>query len=237
MLAAIEATRRVVSTNTNLGMVLLLAPLAAVPRDVDLADGIEGVLADDDGRRRTAGLSRDPPGSARRDGRGTRPGRRPRADDDAQAVMALAAERDLVARQYANGFREVLGETLPALRESLQAGSPIETAIVAAFLRLLARHPDSLIVRKHGLAQAIEVSCRAAELIDAGWPECEKAWGRLGHFDSWLRHAGQPIQPRNDGRPDHRRLVRRVARWDNSVSADVTLCGMNAVRSPRGQNT
>src|SRR5438105_2433054 len=31
---AIQATRRVVATNTNLGMVLLLAPLAAVPEGV-----------------------------------------------------------------------------------------------------------------------------------------------------------------------------------------------------------
>ena len=65
--------------------------------------------------------------------------------------MALAADRDLVARQYANGFREVLGEALPVLRESLNAGRPIETAIVTAYLHLLARHPDSLIARKSGL--------------------------------------------------------------------------------------
>ena len=46
-----------------------------------------------------------------------------------RAVMTLAAERDLIARQYANGFREVLGEALPALRRSLEAGRPLETAI------------------------------------------------------------------------------------------------------------
>ena len=45
VLAAIEATRRVVSTNTNLGIVLLLAPLAAVPDGVDLAGGVERILA------------------------------------------------------------------------------------------------------------------------------------------------------------------------------------------------
>src|SRR5690349_6173570 len=35
-LDAITATRQVVSTNTNLGMVLLIAPLAAAPRDEPL---------------------------------------------------------------------------------------------------------------------------------------------------------------------------------------------------------
>ena len=34
-----------------------------------------------------------------------------------RAVMALAALRDTIALQYANGFREVLGEGLPAIRE------------------------------------------------------------------------------------------------------------------------
>src|SRR4051794_26068846 len=45
-LAAIQATRAVVSSNTNLGIVLLLAPLAAVPRSVTLRAGIGKVLAD-----------------------------------------------------------------------------------------------------------------------------------------------------------------------------------------------
>src|SRR5262245_22257988 len=41
---AIRATRQVVDTNTNLGIVLLLAPLAAVPRNRPLPEGIAPVL-------------------------------------------------------------------------------------------------------------------------------------------------------------------------------------------------
>lgn len=41
---AIEATRAVVSSNTNLGIVLLIAPLSAVPLDQSLRDGIGNVL-------------------------------------------------------------------------------------------------------------------------------------------------------------------------------------------------
>ncbi len=53
VLSAVKATRQVVSTNTNLGIILLLAPLAAVPSTVDLAGGVEQVLTgttDDDAR-------------------------------------------------------------------------------------------------------------------------------------------------------------------------------------------
>src|SRR5262245_36472416 len=44
VLDAIRATRTVVSTNTNLGIVLLLAPMAAVPPEQPLADGLAQVL-------------------------------------------------------------------------------------------------------------------------------------------------------------------------------------------------
>ena len=115
VLAAVEATREVVSTNTNLGMILLLAPLAAVPRTVDLAEGVEQVLA---------ATTRDDARDAYRAIRLARPGGLGEVPDQDVAAeptvtlreaMALAADRDLVARQYANGFREVLHEALPMI--------------------------------------------------------------------------------------------------------------------------
>src|SRR5262245_612336 len=44
VLESLEATRRVVGTNSNLGMLLLLAPLAAVPAGEDMETGVERVL-------------------------------------------------------------------------------------------------------------------------------------------------------------------------------------------------
>src|SRR5262249_48495027 len=45
ILQAVEATRRVVGSNTNLGMLLLLGPLAAVPSGQDMRAGIQHILA------------------------------------------------------------------------------------------------------------------------------------------------------------------------------------------------
>src|SRR5262249_6953825 len=45
VLEAIRATRGVSGTNTNLGIVLLLAPLATVPEGEDLQTGVRSVLA------------------------------------------------------------------------------------------------------------------------------------------------------------------------------------------------
>src|SRR5262249_25004887 len=134
VLQAIEATRRVVNTNTNLGRVLLLAPLAAVPGGVALPAGVEAVLAAptvEDARAAFRAIRLAEPG-----GLGSTP------DQDVaheptmtlRAVMSLAADRDLIARQYANGFQEVLAEAVPALGASLASGYPLETAIIAAHL-------------------------------------------------------------------------------------------------------
>jgi len=195
VLGAIEATRRVVTTNTNLGIVLLLAPLAAVPESARLAEGVEAVLAAttvDDARQVYRAIRLAQPG-----GLGAVPDQDVTSEPTItlRAAMILAAERDSIARQYANGFRQVLGEALPALRESLQAGRPLETAIVAAYLNLLAHHADSLIARKYGLAQASEVSRRAAGLLDAGWPEREEASRLCGEFDAWLRQPRHRFNP------------------------------------------
>src|SRR5437660_10141762 len=45
ILRCIEETRKVVHTNTNLGIVLLLAPLASVPLEQPLWPDLSGVLA------------------------------------------------------------------------------------------------------------------------------------------------------------------------------------------------
>jgi triphosphoribosyl-dephospho-CoA synthase len=192
---AIEATRQVVRTNTNLGIVLLLAPLAAVSHDVDLEKGVEDVLAattveDASWAYRAIRLAR--PG-----GLGTVAEQDVEAEPTVtlRAAMALAAERDLIARQYADGFHEVLAEAAPLLRAGIQCGRGLETAIVGCSLNLLARHPDSLIARKYGLAVAQAVSERAGRVLHCGWPDRDAARAECAAFDTWLRQAKSPINP------------------------------------------
>jgi triphosphoribosyl-dephospho-CoA synthase len=192
---AVEATRRVVATNTNLGMVLLLAPLAAVPDDQALPEGVAAVLAAttvDDAREVYQAIRWARPG-----GLGTVP------DEDVQGeptvtlrqAMQLAADRDLVARQYANGYQELFADALPALMRSLEAGRPLETAIVTAYLTVLARYPDTLIARKRGWDEARVVSQKAAEVLAAGWPATAAGQATCAAFDAWLRVDGHARNP------------------------------------------
>ena len=108
VLEAVRATRAVVGTNANLGTVLLLAPLAAVPRDTPLADGIGDVL------NRLATADAADVYEAIRIAKPGGMGRVAEADvADLEApppanlldAMRLAADRDLVARQFVNGFQ------------------------------------------------------------------------------------------------------------------------------------
>jgi triphosphoribosyl-dephospho-CoA synthase len=195
VLAAVESTRRVVSTNTNLGMILLLAPLAAVPDGTDLAEGVESVLAAttvDDARKVYKAIRLASPGGLGR-----------AADQDVwdepsvtlREAMALAADRDLVARQYAGGYHEVLHEALPILRTTLADGQPLETGIVASYLGLLSLHPDSLIVRKVGIERARDVTRWAADVLAAGWPGTERGRRLCDDLDARLRMEGNRLNP------------------------------------------
>ncbi len=195
VLDATRATRDVVKTNTNLGMILLLAPLAAVAPEIPLEEGIEDVLAAttvDDAAQVYRAIRLAVPG-----GLGSSPEQDVFAEPTItlRETMAIAADRDLVARQYADGYRAVLGEALPELRRSLGEGQPLETAIIAMHLFLLSRYSDSLIARKWGKGVAEEVSERAGEVLASGWPGGDYASRELARFDAFLRGEGRRINP------------------------------------------
>jgi triphosphoribosyl-dephospho-CoA synthase len=176
-----------VSTNTNLGIILLLAPLAAVEEDEPWGSGLERVLSGldvEDSRHVFAAIRLAQPGGL---GRSSEEDVHDEPTLPLRAVMALAAERDLVARQYANGFREVLDEGVPCLRRHLAQKKDLERAIILTHLDILAEHPDSLIARKKGLDLAREVSRRAHEVLARTEPARPRT---LAEFDTWLISAG-----------------------------------------------
>ncbi len=196
---AIEATRAVVSSNTNLGIVLLITPLAAVPLDQSLCDGIGNVLER---------LTRDDAAWVYRAIRLAQPGGLGTADDQDIAseptgtlreVMSLAAHRDGVAAQYANDFSWVLNEGLPFLASVRDEFDDCwEAAIVELHLRLLAEHPDTLIARKCGESVAMDASRLArrclSNLTNLPLDSTERA-PFLNEFDQWLRADGHCRNP------------------------------------------
>jgi triphosphoribosyl-dephospho-CoA synthase len=195
VLRAIEATRPLVASNTNLGIVLLLAPLAKVPRDQTLAAGIERVLAGltlEDARHVFAAIRLSNAGGLHR---APEQDIRDEPTLPLREVMALAADRDMIARQYVNGFREVLGEGIDALKLNLRVCRELEKAIIGLHLSLLSQHPDSLIIRKRGVKEANRACFWAKMVLGQGWPGSIKARAELDDLDDWLRADGNARNP------------------------------------------
>jgi len=196
VLEAVGATRSAVDTNTNLGTVLLLTPLAAVPFEIPLAEGISAVLAElgiEDTQYVFEAIRFAQPGGL---------GHVDQANvQDAEVpsislveAMRLAAEYDLVARQFVNGFEQVFF-IAGHLAAGVVRGWGLADAIVYGFLQLLAEHPDSLIRRKRGKAVAQQASTRAAAVLAQGEPGQNTYADAVAEFDFWLRGDGHQRNP------------------------------------------
>lgn len=182
ILAAVSASRRVTRSNANLGIVLVAAPLAAVPDGeppgpAAVARVLAGLVPDDAHDCWEAIKAARPGGMGTRD-RWDIAGAPP---EDLLAAMRSAAPHDQIARLWARGYEPLFAGPVTDLEQELLAGRDLGDAIVRAFLRQLAREPDSLIARKHGPRAAERVSARAAATLAVApedWPDATRAFER-----------------------------------------------------------
>jgi triphosphoribosyl-dephospho-CoA synthase len=193
ILSAVQATRRAVGKNTNLGTVLLLAPLACA--DSTHPDDIDAVLDQLDSRdaRNVYEAIR----LARPGGLGTSEQYDVNDDSPADLLVAMraAAERDLIARQYACGFADLHHEVLPWLGSALEAGYGLPDVIVHVHLKIMQSHPDSLIARKRGRKVARESAARASVALESGNPGDPAYEAAVADLDFWLRCDGHARNP------------------------------------------
>lgn len=196
VLAVVEASRRAAPANTNLGIALLLAPLAkaalaggplrgrlaAILRALDLADARAAYAAI---RLSAAG------------------GLHERVEHDVRSepavalreAMASAAARDSVASEYVTDYALTFDTGIPALVAALGDGLAVRSAVVELHLRLLDRAPDTLIARKRGAEVAARVSAGAREVLDAGGVRTAAGRTALQRFDASLRRPDNALNP------------------------------------------
>jgi triphosphoribosyl-dephospho-CoA synthase len=101
--------------------------------------------------------------------------------------MALAQDRDMIARQYVNDFADVFDFVAPALLAGVERAGCIEGGIIRAHLETMAAFPDSLIARKRGQDEARQ-SADMARSVLAGQL-------RIDELDAWLRAEGNARNP------------------------------------------
>jgi triphosphoribosyl-dephospho-CoA synthase len=202
ILHAIEATARWTQSNTNLGIVLLVAPLARAALCTAEVDGggtlraaLRSVLAEtniDDARDVYAAIRLAAPGGL---------GRAPEQDvQNAPTVtlldaMRLAADRDGIAREYADSFEATFGIGAPALERARADELGWSEAVVETFLTLLAARPDTHIARRGGAALAAQATRLAAEALAEGGVRSAAGLKAIDEMDRALRderHHGNP---------------------------------------------
>ena len=192
---AIESTRRWTSSNTNLGIVLLLTPLAraavGLPQSTNagLREALRRVLdatTVEDARDVYAAIRLASPG-----GLGQADSQDVASEPDVTllAAMRLASHRDGIAREYATAFEVTFETGAPALERARQDGLPWDDAVVETFLSVLASNPDTHVVRRAGVAAAEEVSAWARQTLSAGGVRSTAGRRAIDEMDIGLRDA------------------------------------------------
>ena len=196
VLAGVRASRGVAGANTNLGIALLLAPLArAALSGSQLRERLGEVLrglTDDDARAAYAairlagagGLDEPVEHDVRDEPRVT-----------LREAMESAAGRDTIAAEYVTDHAVTFELGLAALTGALNDGLPTREAIVELALRLLAAVPDTLIARKRGPEAAESVSEGAREVLATGGVRAAAGRTALAAFDASLRRDGHALNP------------------------------------------
>jgi triphosphoribosyl-dephospho-CoA synthase len=196
VLAVVQASRRAAPANTNLGIALLLAPLAKAALDppplrARLAATLRALDVDD---------ARAAYAAIRSSGAG---GLQERVEHDVRAepaiglreAMASAALRDSIASEYVTDYALTFDTGVPALAAALGDGLGVRDAIVELHLRLLDEAPDSLIARKAGADAAARVSAGAREALAAGGVRTAAGRRAVRRFDASLRERGNLLNP------------------------------------------
>jgi triphosphoribosyl-dephospho-CoA synthase len=202
ILHAIEATARWTRSNTNLGIVLLVAPLARaalctaeVGGGGTLRAALRGVLAEtniEDARDVYAAIRLAAPGGL---GQATEQDVQNDPTVTLLDAMRLAADRDGIAREYADSFEATFEIGAPALERARADELGWSEAVVETFLTLLAARPDTHIARRGGAALAAQATRLAAEARAAGGVRSAAGLKAIDEMDRALRderHHGNP---------------------------------------------
>jgi len=196
ILRATEASFAETGLNTNLGIVLLCAPLAKAAAQADAGMGLRrclaillGALTQDDANDAFAAIRiANPAGLGKVDDGDVSAGQ-PRMT--LSEAMYMAKDRDRIANAYVTAFEDIFDFALPALAEARQLAARDDLAISTLHMALMAEFPDSHISRKFGHDAALAVRDEALSLKPAWSPVVTvKSLNTLAEFDASLKSRG-----------------------------------------------
>lgn len=196
VLGAVRASVASAKCNTNLGIILLCAPLAraALLRESDesleasLSKLLERTTVADTQAVYAAIRVAAPAGLGTSDAYDV-------AEDPEvtlREAMRFAAVRDRIAFQYANQFKDIFHCTLPLLRSYRDRWHSMAWSCVGVYLTSLAEFGDSHVERKYGRDIALDVK-KDARALECAFKACENPAtfaAELEKFDRKLKREG-----------------------------------------------
>jgi triphosphoribosyl-dephospho-CoA synthase len=168
ILNAVSTTQEAVNTNTNLGMVLLMAPLVQAKLEQGKEENFEEAL-----NRVLLSTSVQDAVDVYQAIRLAKPGGMgEKSDQDVSEeptvsllnTMKIAAEWDSIAAQYSNSFQDIFSFGVPRYMQLMQQWEDEKWATTGLFMSFMTHYPDSLIERKFGLLKAREISDMISDL-------------------------------------------------------------------------
>ncbi|PCH64224.1 MAG: triphosphoribosyl-dephospho-CoA synthase [Gammaproteobacteria bacterium] len=169
ILQAIQATRTVVNCNTNLGIVLLFAPLCRAIHGCrtfeqlpEALSQILNTLTIDDAKSCYQAIRLADAGGL---GKAEKHDIKTIPTINLKQAMALAQKHDTIAKQYLNNYHEIFYIGLPSLTSAINCEESIEWATGLAYLKILSSVPDTLVCRKQSREHASAVSKKAKDLV------------------------------------------------------------------------
>lgn len=193
---AVDATQEAVGCNTNLGIILLCAPMlqaVQIPMlSVDFRNQLQNVL--ENTTREDAQWVYQAIRSASPGGLG-----KSKIEDVSQRpqvtltdAMGIASDKDRIAWQYVNSYKDVLDFGIKRYHIAFRRWGDVNWAAVAIYVGLLRRIPDSHIVRKYGNRFTGIVNTRMTildeELSKTDYPE--DLIKHLRHVDAEFKSFG-----------------------------------------------
>jgi triphosphoribosyl-dephospho-CoA synthase len=196
ILRATEASFAATGLNTNLGIVLLCAPLAKaageMTLDIGLRRSLDVILSSLDEQdaedafaairlANPAGLGRVKAGDVRENAKPI----------TLIAAMRLAAERDRIANAYVTAYSDVFDFALPVLKDARAIATDSNFAVTTLHMTFLAEFLDTHIIRKYG-EPAAETVRQEARALRRSWAPIAsaKSIGPLVQFDAKMKSSG-----------------------------------------------
>jgi len=199
ILNAVSDTGAWVRSNTNLGMILLFAPLAKACVGISGFSEIRpklkkilNALTVEDARLAYTAIRRAQPG-----GLGTVAHSDISEDPSVTLLqaMAFAQDRDSIAREYVTDYAVTFEIGLPVLNREWNREDARARAIVQTYLCLLSEVPDTLIARKKGPETARKIAGMAKDVLAKGGIHTHDGRQAIAAMDRALRDEKHALNP------------------------------------------